>query len=335
MKFGKEKSSGSYRAQRPVGLRKSGIPDSVETPAPVNATIRPSGQELGRPVEPAVHLRGALHPARSVAERSGQPGKDSLPACPASRGRDAAGFDLSARVAERLQAAPAVGLDRARPAARAAPRRSRAGGPGAATRAESTCTSTPGWRRRAELDVARDLPRQRQLDRALHHRLGGRLPGRLARVGGDHEQPVKRMGGEEIQDGGPLDHAPVDEKAVPRGDRREQSRHRGAGDQGVERRASRCRNARAVPETRSVATTRTAIGAARTPLEVHVTRQGGAKRRGIEQAARCPRAAAGRTSRAGAIRGRPAPGRRRRPPAGSSARARPAARPRPRRGAPR
>jgi hypothetical protein len=41
MKFGKEKSSGSYRAQRPVGLRKSGIPDSVETPAPVNATTRP------------------------------------------------------------------------------------------------------------------------------------------------------------------------------------------------------------------------------------------------------------------------------------------------------
>src|SRR5699024_5373446 len=36
----KVKSCGSYRVHTPVGERKSGMPDSVETPAPVNATMR-------------------------------------------------------------------------------------------------------------------------------------------------------------------------------------------------------------------------------------------------------------------------------------------------------
>jgi len=38
--FSKVKSIGSYRVHTPPGERKSGIPDSVDTPAPVNATVR-------------------------------------------------------------------------------------------------------------------------------------------------------------------------------------------------------------------------------------------------------------------------------------------------------
>src|SRR6266446_3298466 len=52
MKFWKVNSLGSKRSQTPPGLRKSGMPDSVLTPAPVNTTMRPAlGDEVGQPLD--------------------------------------------------------------------------------------------------------------------------------------------------------------------------------------------------------------------------------------------------------------------------------------------
>src|SRR6202789_1568587 len=82
-------SIGSTLAQSPVsGVRKSGIPDGTETPAPVRATVHPESSMSaasrrtsapGRDAPPGEALGAAAFPIAATARRTVPPGGASLP----------------------------------------------------------------------------------------------------------------------------------------------------------------------------------------------------------------------------------------------------------------